>query len=61
MTIALQLPAVHWFYFYIIWFVPFAAVAFLGHLAGDEVAVPVVAEASRVSVPVSEPPVLVGV
>lgn len=28
-TIALQLPAVHWFYYYILWFLPFAAVALL--------------------------------
>jgi hypothetical protein len=28
-TIAVQLPAVHWFYYYIVWFVPFVVVAFL--------------------------------
>jgi hypothetical protein len=28
-TIAVQLPAVHWFYYYIIWFVPFVFVALL--------------------------------
>ncbi len=28
-TIALQIPAVHWFYYYIAWFVPFVAVALL--------------------------------
>jgi hypothetical protein len=28
-TIAVQLPAVHWFYYYIVWFVPFVAVALL--------------------------------
>ncbi len=29
-TIAVQLPASHWFYYYIIWFVPFVLVALLG-------------------------------
>lgn len=28
-TIAVQLPADHWFYYYIMWFLPFAVVAFL--------------------------------
>jgi glycosyl transferase family 87 len=28
-TIAVQLPAEHWFYYYIMWFLPFALVAFL--------------------------------
>jgi len=28
-TIAIQLPATHWFYYYIIWFLPFALVGFL--------------------------------
>ena len=32
-TIAVQLPAVHWFYYFIVWFVPFALVALL---AGPE-------------------------
>jgi hypothetical protein len=32
-TIAVQLPAVHWFYYYIVWFVPFVLVALL---AGDD-------------------------
>jgi hypothetical protein len=27
-TIAVQLPATHWYYYYIMWFVPFALVAF---------------------------------
>lgn len=31
-TIAVQLPAVHWFYFFIVWFVPYVLVAvFAGH------------------------------
>jgi hypothetical protein len=32
-TIAIQLPATHWFYYYIIWFLPFALVAFLARTA----------------------------
>jgi hypothetical protein len=28
-TIAIQLPATHWYYYYIMWFVPFALVAFV--------------------------------
>jgi hypothetical protein len=30
-TIALQLPAVHWFYYFIVWFIPFVLVATLAH------------------------------
>jgi hypothetical protein len=29
-TIAIQLPATHWYYYYIMWFLPFALVAFVG-------------------------------
>jgi uncharacterized BrkB/YihY/UPF0761 family membrane protein len=29
-TLAVQLPAKHWFYYYIVWFLPFALVAMLG-------------------------------
>jgi hypothetical protein len=29
LTIAVQLPAIHWFYYYIVWFVPFMLVALL--------------------------------
>jgi hypothetical protein len=29
-TIAIQLPATHWYYYYIMWFLPFALVALLG-------------------------------
>jgi hypothetical protein len=28
-TIAVQLPAMHWFYYYVMWFLPFALVALL--------------------------------
>ena len=30
MTIALQLPAMHWFYLYIPWFLPLVLIAVLG-------------------------------
>jgi hypothetical protein len=57
LTIAVQLPAVHWFYYYIVWFAPFALVALLAGEPGaaavaepeaplaarDEAAVPVLA------------------
>jgi hypothetical protein len=29
LTIAVQLPAIHWFYYYIVWFIPFVLVAVL--------------------------------
>jgi hypothetical protein len=32
-TIAVQVPAVHWFYFYIVWFIPFVVVALLAPAA----------------------------
>lgn len=32
-TIAVQLPAIHWFYYYIVWFVPYVLVAVLGEEA----------------------------
>jgi hypothetical protein len=42
-TIAVQLPADHWFYYYIMWFLPFAAVALLvppeDHAGRDEITV----------------------
>jgi hypothetical protein len=34
-TIALQLPAVHWFYYFIVWFMPFVLVALLERGSGD--------------------------
>ncbi|HWF25812.1 MAG TPA: hypothetical protein VG275_10210, partial [Solirubrobacteraceae bacterium] len=34
-TIAIQLPAEHWFYYFIIWFMPFVLVAFLA-AGGDD-------------------------
>jgi hypothetical protein len=39
LTIAVQLPAVHWFYYYIVWFAPFVLVALLAREpGGDEIA-----------------------
>ena len=46
LTIAVQLPAVHWFYLYIVWFLPLALVAVLA--ADAPVPVPV-AEPERVT------------
>jgi hypothetical protein len=34
-TVAVQLPAVHWFYYYIVWFMPFLLVALLGDHRAD--------------------------
>ena len=34
-TIAVQLPAGHWFYYYIVWFVPFVIVALLAQADDD--------------------------
>jgi hypothetical protein len=36
-TIAIQLPAQHWFYYYILWFLPFALVALLGRQPAEQV------------------------
>lgn len=46
-TIAVQLPAVHWFYYYIMWFLPFALVALLGSEAEEAVAPPLTIEDLR--------------
>jgi hypothetical protein len=35
-TIAVQLPALHWFYFYIVWFMPFVLVALLARPSTPE-------------------------
>jgi hypothetical protein len=44
-TIAVQLPAVHWFYYYIVWFMPFVMVALLA--GGDSQAAPAPAPVSE--------------
>jgi hypothetical protein len=56
--IAVQLPAVHWFYFYVAWFLPFVLVGFFAVYAGDrETAGPApgdaLAEAPDARVPVA--------
>lgn len=35
-TIAVELPAVHWFYYYVVWFLPFALVALLAAEASGD-------------------------
>jgi hypothetical protein len=39
LTIAVQLPAIHWFYYYIVWFIPFLLVAMLARGSEQAVAV----------------------
>lgn len=63
-TIAIQLPADHWFYYYILWFLPFALVAFLVPpsvpAGGEETFMQ--REPARVAPPEPDPePVLAGV
>jgi type IV secretory pathway TrbD component len=59
-TIAVQLPATHWFYYYIMWFLPFALVAFVAR--ATPVADPAVEEARRewVIQPTEQGPAMVG-
>lgn len=40
LTIAVQLPAVHWFYYYILWFLPFLLVALLVPVAAQKLKAP---------------------
>jgi hypothetical protein len=49
--IAVQLPAIHWFYFYVAWFMPFVLVALLAAYTTDE---PVAEPSARVEP--AEPP-----
>jgi hypothetical protein len=63
-TIAIQLPATHWFYYYIMWFLPFALVALLAPAAEAARATVDDAEAAGFSVADRRPqtePVPVGV
>jgi hypothetical protein len=39
-TIAIQLPALHWFYYYILWFLPFVLVAILARPQPEPAATP---------------------
>lgn len=57
-TIAVELPAVHWFYYYIVWFLPFVLVVALTPTRAEDP--PPVAFPQPVHDPVQEP-VLVGV
>jgi hypothetical protein len=50
-TIAVQLPAVHWFYYFVVWFVPFVLVALL---AGGHEAAPADVDARSVTVAVPD-------
>jgi len=59
-TIALQLPAVHWFYFYILWFLPFIAVALLGGGREHGAVVPAVEVREQDREPAMPEPALVG-
>ncbi len=56
-TIAVQLPAEHWFYYYVVWFLPFALVAVLGAesraAVTDDTHAAAVPEAARERVPVA--------
>ena len=55
-TIAVQLPATHWFYYFIVWFMPFVLVALLAREDGTEVAEePVAVAATLPSTLLSEP------
>jgi hypothetical protein len=55
-TIAVQLPAIHWFYYYVIWFAPFLFVAMLAGAPAPEEVEPVpVAPQTKIGLTVSEP------
>lgn len=49
-TIAVQLPAVHWFYYFIVWFLPFVLVALL---AGGHEATPTEADAGAAAITIT--------
>ena len=51
--IAVQLPAVHWFYFYVAWFLPFVLVAWFAQYDGQPEAEPVEIEVTDTRVPVA--------
>jgi type IV secretory pathway TrbD component len=59
-TIAIQLPATHWYYYYIMWFLPFALVAFVARTT--PVVDPAVEAARRewVIQPTEQGPAMVG-
>jgi hypothetical protein len=51
-TIAVQLPAIHWFYYYVIWFAPFL---FVAQLAGTSERHEVIEELERTAPDASVP------
>ena len=59
MTIALQLPALHWFYMYIVWFLPLVLIAVLGARGADG-SEPLEDEAARTFDQADTAPVLAG-
>ena len=61
-TIAIQIPATHWFYYYIIWFVPFVLVAVLGRSTDGALAVDERSEGEAIEIAPSDQrvPALVG-
>ncbi len=61
-TIAIQIPATHWFYYYIIWFVPFVLVAVLGRSTDGALAVDERTEGEAIEIAPSDQrvPALVG-
>ena len=58
-TIALQLPALHWFYMYIVWFLPLVLIAVLGARGADG-SEPLEGEAARTFDQTETAPVLAG-
>jgi hypothetical protein len=59
-TIAVQLPALHWFYLYIVWFLPLVLIAVLAHDA-PPAAAPEALEYMQELEPIEETPALAGV
>jgi hypothetical protein len=57
LTIAVQLPALHWFYLYIVWFLPLVLIAVLGAEAHDNEEPPMI-ELSAPPVQADEAPAL---
>ncbi len=60
-TIAVQLPALHWFYYYIAWFLPFVLVALLAADSAPAVSRQAAAEAEAPERPREAEPALAGV
>jgi hypothetical protein len=58
LIIAVQLPALHWFYFYIVWFLPLVLIAVLGSGAADRAAAGEGVVAGEIRPAELEPPTL---